>query len=110
MKNFIKTSVELINGNAVIAGELMPRSLVLFNEKGAVYNIAAKVRNWDKFTIVKALAKAILASLREANALNATDAAKESKKRVVNKITPALSSQHFNMMYHGTNGHGRGSR
>ena len=91
MKNFIKTSVELINGNAVIAGELMPRSLVLFNEKGAVYNIAAKVRNWDKFTIVKALAKAILASLREANALNATDAAKESKKRVVNKITPALS-------------------
>lgn len=91
MKNFVKTSFELVNGNAVVASKLMPRSLVLFNDKGTLYNITAKVRNTDKYSVVRALAKAVLVSMREANKLNTTEAAQESKKRVVNKITPALS-------------------
>lgn len=91
MENFVKTSFELVNGNAVVANKLMARSLVLFNDKGTLYNITAKVRNTDKYSVVRALAKAVLVSMREANKLNTTDAAQESKKRVVNKITPALS-------------------
>lgn len=91
MENFVKTSFELVNGNAVVASKLMPRSLVLFNDKGTLYNITAKVRNTDKYSVVRALAKAVLVSMREANKLNTTEAAQESKKRVVNKITPALS-------------------
>lgn len=91
MENFVKTSFELVNGNAVVANKLMARSLVLFNDKGTLYNITAKVRNTDKYSVVRALAKAVLVSMREANRLNTTEAAQESKKRVVNKITPALS-------------------
>ena len=91
MENFVKTSFELVNGNAVVANKLMARSLVLFNDKGTLYNITAKVRNTDKYSVVRALAKAVLVSMREANKLNTTEAAQESKKRVVNKITPALS-------------------
>lgn len=91
MENFVKTSFELVNGNAVVANKLMARSLVLFNDKGTLYNITAKVRNTDKYSVVRALAKAVLVSMREANKLNSTEAAQESKKRVVNKITPALS-------------------
>lgn len=91
MENFVKTSFELVNGNAVVANKLMARSLVLFNNKGTLYNITAKVRNTDKYSVVRALAKAVLVSMREANKLNTTEAAQESKKRVVNKITPALS-------------------
>ena len=91
MENFVKTSFEIVNGNAVVANKLMARSLVLFNDKGTLYNITAKVRNTDKYSVVRALAKAVLVSMREANKLNTTEAAQESKKRVVNKITPALS-------------------
>ena len=91
MENFVKTSFELVNGNAVVANKLMARSLVLFNDKGTLYNITAKVRNTNKYSVVRALAKAVLVSMREANKLNTTEAAQESKKRVVNKITPALS-------------------
>ena len=91
MENFVKTSFELVNGNAVVANKLMARSLVLFNDKGTLYNITAKVHNTDKYSVVRALAKAVLVSMREANKLNTTEAAQESKKRVVNKITPALS-------------------
>lgn len=91
MENFVKTSFELVNGNAVVANKLMARSLVLFNDKGTLYNITAKVHNTGKYSVVRALAKAVLVSMREANKLNTTEAAQESKKRVVNKITPALS-------------------
>lgn len=91
MENFVKTSFELVNGNVVAGTKLMARSLVLVNENGAMYNIIAKVRNTDKFSVVRALAKAVLASMREAKKLNSTKAAQASKKRVVNKITPALS-------------------
>ena len=91
MENFVKTSFELVNGNVVINSKLMARSLVLVNDKGTLYNITAKVRNTDKYSVVRALAKAVLVSMREANKLNTTAAAVESKKRVVNKITPALS-------------------
>lgn len=91
MENFVKTSFELVNGNMNVASKLMARSLVLANDKGTMYNITAKVRNTDKFSVVRALAKAVLVSMREANNLNNTEAAQESKKRVVNKITPALS-------------------
>ena len=91
MENFVKTSYELVNGNVTVANKLMARSLVLVNDKGAMYNITAKVRNTDKYSVVRALAKAVLVSMREANTLNMTEAAQESKKRVVNKITPALS-------------------
>lgn len=91
MENFVKSSFELVNGSVVINSKLMARSLVLFNDKGTLYNITAKVRNTDKYSVVRALAKAVLVSMREANKLNTTDAAVESKKRVVNKITPALS-------------------
>lgn len=91
MENFVKTSFELVNGNAVVANKLMACSLVLFNDKGTLYNITAKVRTTNKYSVVRALAKAVLVSMREANKLNTTEAAQESKKRVVNKITPALS-------------------
>lgn len=92
MENFVKTSFELVNGNVKVANKLMARSLVLANDNGVMYNITAKVRNTDKFSVIRALAKAVLASMREANNLNNTEAAQESKKRVVNKITPALSA------------------
>ena len=82
MENFVKTSFELVNGNVNVATKLMARSLVLANDKGTMYNITAKVRNTDKFSVVRALAKAVLVSMREANKLNSTDAAQESKKRV----------------------------
>ncbi len=91
MENFVKTSFELVNGNVVVASKLMARSLVLANDKGVIYNITAKVRNTDKYSVIRALAKAVLVSMREANKLNTTEAAQESKKRVANKITPALS-------------------
>lgn len=91
MEYFVKTSFEIVNGKAIVANKLMARSLVLFNDKGTLYNITAKVRNTDKYSVVRALAKAVLVSMREANKLNTTEAAQESKKRVVNKITPALS-------------------
>lgn len=92
MENFVKTSFELVNGNVKVANKLMARSLVLANDNGVMYNITAKVRNTDKFSVIRALAKAVLVSMREANNLNNTEAAQESKKRVVNKITPALSA------------------
>lgn len=91
MENFVKTSFGLVNGNVVVASKLMGRSLVLANDKGVIYNITAKVRNTDKYSVIRALAKAVLVSMREANKLNTTEAAQESKKRVANKITPALS-------------------
>ena len=91
MENFVKTSYEFVNGGVVVASKLMARSLVLANDKGVMYNITAKVRNTDKDSVIRALAKAVLVSMREANKLNSTDAAQESKKRVANKITPALS-------------------
>ena len=92
MENFVKTSFELVNGNVNVANKLMARSLVLFNDKGTAWNVVAKVRNTDKFSVVRALAKAVLASMREANTLNSTAAAQESKKRVTNKVTPALGA------------------
>lgn len=92
MENFVKTSFEFVDGNVVAGVELMPRSLVLMNDKGAIYNIAAKVRNTDKFSVIRALVKAVLVSLREVRKLNSTKASQESKKRVANKIAPALSS------------------
>ena len=92
MKNFQKVSFESVNGVMNVAGQLYPRSLVLVNERGTAYNIQAKVRNTDKFSVIKALGKALLASMREANTLNSTEAAQISKKRVINPITPALSS------------------
>lgn len=91
MENFVKTSFELVNGTVTVASKLMARSLVLANDKGVMYNITAKVRNTDKYSVIRSLAKAVLVSMREANKLNSTDAAQESKKRVANKITPALS-------------------
>ena len=91
MENFVKTSFELVNGNVIAGTKLMARSLVLANDKGAMYNITAKVRNTDKYSVIRALVKAVLVSMREANKLNSTEAAQESKKRVVNKIIPALS-------------------
>lgn len=92
MDNFKKFSYASVNGNLVIDGKLMPRSLVLFNDKGVVYNVVAKVKDNDKRTMVRALAKAMLASLHEEYLKNNTKAAQESKKKVYNRFTPALSS------------------
>lgn len=92
MKNFVKTSFELVNGNVVAGAKLMvARSLVLVNENGVMYNITAKVRNTDKFSVIRALTKAVLVSMREATRLNSSEAAQTSKKRVSNKLIPALS-------------------
>lgn len=91
MENFVKTSFELVNGNVVAGMKLMARSLVLVNENGTMYNIIAKVRNTDKFSVIRALTKIVLVSTREASKLNSTDAAQESKKRVPNKIGAVLS-------------------
>lgn len=91
MENFVKTSFELVNGNVVAGTKLMARSLVLVNNNGAMWNIIAKVRNTDKFSVIRALTKAVLVSMREANKKNSTEAAIASKRRVPNKITQALS-------------------
>lgn len=91
MENFVKTSFELVNGNVVAGAKLMARSLVLVNENGVMYNITAKVRNTDKFSVIRALTKAVLVSMREATRLNSSEAAQTSKKRVSNKLIPALS-------------------
>ncbi|MDE6986303.1 MAG: hypothetical protein K2P55_05070 [Bacteroides acidifaciens] len=91
MENFVKTSFELVNGNVVVGTKLMARSLVLLNDNGAMWNIIAKVRNTDKFSVIRALTKAVLVSLREVNKKNSTDAAQTSKKRVPNKLAQALS-------------------
>lgn len=91
MENFVKTSFELVNGNVVVGTKLMARSLVLVNDNGAMWNIIAKVRNTDKFSVIRALTKAVLVSMREANKKNSTEAAIASKRRVPNKITQALS-------------------
>lgn len=91
MENFVKNSFELVNGNVVADTKLMARSLVLLNDNGAMWNIIAKVRNTDKFSVIRALTKAVLVSLREVNKKNSTDAAQTSKKRVPNKLAQALS-------------------
>lgn len=91
MENFVKTSFELVNGNVVAGTKLMARSLVLVNDNGAMWNIIAKVRNTDKFSVIRALTKAVLVSMREANKKNSTEAAIASKRRVSNKIAQALS-------------------
>lgn len=91
MENFVKNSFELVNGNVVAGTKLMARSLVLLNDNGAMWNIIAKVRNTDKFSVIRALTKAVLVSLREVNKKNSTDAAQRSKKRVPNKLAQALS-------------------
>lgn len=96
MKNFVKTSCELVNGSVVISERLMPRSLVCINTRNmSVFNIVAKCRNSDKFSICRSMAKAVLTALSEAAKVNSTDAAKESKKRVTNPMTSALSSQYI---------------
>ncbi len=91
MENFVKTSFELVNGNVVAGTKLMARSLVLLTDNGAMWNIIAKVRNTDKFSVIRALTKAVLVSLREVHKKNSTDAAQASKKRVPNKLPQALS-------------------
>lgn len=91
MENFVKTSFELVNGNVIAGTKLMARSLVLISDNGAMWNIIAKVRNTDKFSVIHALTKAVLVSMREANKKNSTEAAIASKRRVSNKIAQALS-------------------
>lgn len=91
MENFVKTSFELVNGNVVAGTKLMARSLVLLNDNGAMWNIIAKVRNTDKFSVIRALTKAVLVSLHKAHEKNSTDAAQASKRRVPNKLAQALS-------------------
>lgn len=91
MENFVKTSFELVNGNVIAGTKLMARSLVLISDNGAMWNIIAKVRNTDKFSVIRALTKAVLVSMREANKKNSTEAAIASKRRVSNKIAQALS-------------------
>lgn len=91
MENFVKNSFELVNGNVVAGTKLMARSLVLLNDNGAMWNIIAKVRNTDKFSVIRALTKAVLASLHEAHKKNSTDAAQASKRRVPQKLLQALS-------------------
>lgn len=96
MKNFVKTSGELVNGSVVISETLMPRSLVCVNMKNmSVFNIAAKCRNSDKFSICRSMAKAVLTAIAEASKVNSTEAAKEAKKRVTNPMVSALSSQYI---------------
>lgn len=90
MENFVKTSFESVNGNVTIGTKLMGRSLVVFNDKGTAWNICAKVRNTDKRSTVKALAKAILAERRERELANTTTAAIEAKKKVASKVSCAL--------------------
>lgn len=91
MENFEKISFELVNGNVNVATKLMARSLVLIGDNGTMYNITAKVRNTDKFSVVRALAKAVLASVRETVKKNSTPDAQASKKNVTNNVTKALS-------------------
>lgn len=91
MENFVKTSFELVNGNVVAGTKLMARSLVLLNDNGAMWNVIAKVRNTDKFSVLRALIKAVLVELREVNKKNSTEEAIVSKRRVQKKLAPALS-------------------
>lgn len=94
MENFVKTSCEIVNGELKSATTLLNRSLVLVNvNNGAMYNVAAKCRNTDAFSVCKALAKAVLAAKRAEYVKNSDADAQQSKRRVWNPMNSALSGQ-----------------
>lgn len=88
MKNFQKIEWESINGVTTItsANGLFPRSMVVLNANGKGVNIAAKVRNTDKRTVLRAFVKALLTEEREIFMQDSQDAAKASKWRTSKKI------------------------
>lgn len=91
MENFVNSSFECVNGAVVFGTQLQSRSLVVFGDNGKAWNIAAKVRNTDKHSIVKALAKAVLAELRERFMENNTEAAIKANKKVGTQVSACLS-------------------
>lgn len=94
MENFVKTSFELANGAMVVnttKGAIPARGLVMYNDKGVMYLVVAKVRNTDKYTMVKALAKAILAEKRENLLENSHECVQQSKNKRGLRLTGALS-------------------
>ena len=90
MKNLVDFSYELVNGKLCCDKQLMERSLVLFNGKGKGYNIIAKVRNTDKFSVVRALAKAVLIEKRLNLQENNEECVKRSKNTEACKINSVL--------------------
>lgn len=91
MENFVKTSFESVNGSVIMGIKPFSHGLVILNDKGVAWNIVAKVRNTDKRSVIKALAKAILAETKTRMIKNSTEAAQKSKKTVAAKVSPALS-------------------
>ena len=91
MQNFISSKFEIVNNVVMSESALMPRSIVVLNSNGTLYNIIAKVRNTDKVAVIKSLMKAVLSAKVEELKKNSTDAAKESKKKVYNTVNKALS-------------------
>lgn len=92
MENFKKFSCETKEDGTIITDDkLMARSLVLINANGALYNITAKVRNTDKFSVIRALAKAVLADKRANLLENNDEDVKHSKNRESCKLNAALS-------------------
>lgn len=91
MENFKKTSSEIVNGNLVAVSGAKSRGLVLVNHgTGATYVVEAKCRQSTPLAIAKAVAKAMLAVEKERQAVNNTEAAKESKKRVISPLQQAM--------------------
>lgn len=80
MDNFQKINWESINGVTTITSEhgLIPRSMVVLNANGRGINVAAKVRNTDKRTVLRAFVKALLTEERQVFLKDSQDAAKAS--------------------------------
>lgn len=70
MKNFSNVTYAVENGVAIISEALMPRSIVVLNKRGRGFNVAAKCRNTDKKSVIKALTKVIFAEMHETYARN----------------------------------------
>lgn len=68
----------------------MPRSLVLINERDKVYNLIAKTRSTDKFSVVKSFAKGVLTEIRELKLHNSQECVVESKLAAKKRVETAL--------------------
>lgn len=91
MKNFGKTSIEKVNGVITFDAPLLSRSVVTIDVKGNVYVVAAKCRNTDMYSVLRAYAKAIFAAKAETLKANEIPEAVVAQKRVADPVARSLS-------------------
>ena len=78
MENFNKVTYVVENGVATINEALMPRSIVVLNKRGYGFNAAAKCRNTDRKSVLKALTKIVFAEMHETYAKNSQESVRIS--------------------------------